>query len=84
MKSLRETHPEAGFARAPVDVQRYCDGRSQVVCATTAEADISSAMPPDNKCMVKMMQFLEEESKLSGKGDLERCDELIQVNRSAL
>jgi len=34
--------------------------------------------------MVKMMQFLEEESKLSGKGDLERCDELIQVNRSAL
>ncbi|MFO7401361.1 MAG: hypothetical protein C0P63_018565, partial [Actinomycetales bacterium] len=31
MKSLSETHPAFGSASGPVDVQRYCDGRSQVV-----------------------------------------------------
>ena len=31
MKSFNATHPDFGFASAPVDVQRYVDGRVHVL-----------------------------------------------------
>lgn len=38
---MSEAHPDFGFVSALVDVQRYVEGRSHVVCATTTAADIS-------------------------------------------
>ena len=40
MKSFRETHPDFGVAREPVEVHLYVDGRSHV-CAIAPPATVS-------------------------------------------
>jgi hypothetical protein len=43
VKSFKEAHPDLGCASAPVDVQRYDEGRSHV-CAVAIDEDASKTM----------------------------------------
>jgi hypothetical protein len=53
---LSATHPFLGCANAPDEVHEYFVGRLHV-CAVTAAADASNAIPAERSIMTKNIEF---------------------------